>query len=131
MAIRFAKEFGWPRNSDLPLAYDFKTLNGQPAAKAPPPGPVRPRLRAQMGHLPVISELLANPFPQPRRWGPSQSRHMQADAADFGVAMVDSFGQGRFDKAADPVCRNGGFGTYEGGSRHVDSRGSKARWSSL
>jgi GH25 family lysozyme M1 (1,4-beta-N-acetylmuramidase) len=63
--------------------------------------------------------------------GASQSRHMQADATDFDVAFVDSFGPGRFDSVADRVYKNGGFGTYPSGSRHVDSRGSKARWSSF
>ena len=33
MAIRFARAAGWGRKGDLPLAYDFETPNGQPAAK--------------------------------------------------------------------------------------------------
>ena len=33
MAIRFARAGGWGRKSDLPLAYDFETPNGQPAPK--------------------------------------------------------------------------------------------------
>jgi lysozyme len=33
MAIKFARAGGWGRKSDLPLAYDFETPNGQPAAK--------------------------------------------------------------------------------------------------
>jgi GH25 family lysozyme M1 (1,4-beta-N-acetylmuramidase) len=33
MAIRFARKGGWGRKGDLPLAYDFETPNGQPAAK--------------------------------------------------------------------------------------------------
>ena len=63
--------------------------------------------------------------------GASQSRHMQADATDFDVQFVDSFGSGIFDKAADRAYSNGGFGTYPSGSRHTDSRGSRARWSSF
>jgi lysozyme len=63
--------------------------------------------------------------------GASQSRHMQADATDFDVHFVDSFGPGVFDRAADRIYARGGFGTYPSGSRHTDSRGSKARWSSF
>lgn len=33
MAIKFARAGGWGRKSDLPLAYDFETPNGQPAEK--------------------------------------------------------------------------------------------------
>jgi GH25 family lysozyme M1 (1,4-beta-N-acetylmuramidase) len=33
MAIQMARKGGWGRKSDLPLAYDFETPNGQPAAK--------------------------------------------------------------------------------------------------
>lgn len=33
MAIQFARQGGWGRRSDLPLAYDFETPNGQPAPK--------------------------------------------------------------------------------------------------
>lgn len=33
MAIKLARAGGWGRKSDLPLAYDFETPNGQPAAK--------------------------------------------------------------------------------------------------
>lgn len=63
--------------------------------------------------------------------GASQSRHMQADATDFDVALVDSFGRSRFDAVGESVFAKGGFGTYPGGSRHMDSRGYKARWSSF
>jgi GH25 family lysozyme M1 (1,4-beta-N-acetylmuramidase) len=33
MAIQLARKGGWGRKGDLPLAYDFETANGQPAAK--------------------------------------------------------------------------------------------------
>jgi hypothetical protein len=46
-------------------------------------------------------------------------------------SFVDSFGHGTFDRAADRVFANGGFGTYPSGARHTDSRGSRARWSSF
>jgi GH25 family lysozyme M1 (1,4-beta-N-acetylmuramidase) len=63
--------------------------------------------------------------------GASQSRHMQADATDFTIQTVQSFGTDKFDRACDRIYANGGFGTYPTGSRHVDSRGSRARWSSF
>jgi GH25 family lysozyme M1 (1,4-beta-N-acetylmuramidase) len=34
MAVHFATSFGWGKPGDLPLAYDFETLNGQEAPKA-------------------------------------------------------------------------------------------------
>jgi len=34
MAVYFAESMGWGRAGDLPLAYDFETLNGQSPAKA-------------------------------------------------------------------------------------------------
>jgi GH25 family lysozyme M1 (1,4-beta-N-acetylmuramidase) len=60
--------------------------------------------------------------------GASQSRHMQADAADFTVQTVNAFGAGRFDAACEKVFASGGFGRYPSGSRHGDSRGTRARW---
>jgi GH25 family lysozyme M1 (1,4-beta-N-acetylmuramidase) len=33
LAVKFARAGGWGKKSDLPLAYDFETPNGQPAAK--------------------------------------------------------------------------------------------------
>ncbi len=53
---------------------------------------------------------------------------MQGDAADFTVQTVGSFGSSRFDGAGEKVFANGGFGRYPSGSRHGDSRGSRARW---
>lgn len=60
--------------------------------------------------------------------GASESRHLKADATDFDVATVQRIGTARFDAAAEKVFANGGFGRYPSGSRHVDSRGSRARW---
>jgi uncharacterized protein YcbK (DUF882 family) len=60
--------------------------------------------------------------------GKPESRHKQADGTDFEVHVVDSFGASTFDRVAEKVFARGGFGTYPQGSRHVDSRGSRARW---
>ena len=56
---------------------------------------------------------------------------MQADAADFTVQTVADFGTAKFDQTCDRLFESGGFGTYPSGSRHVDSRGTRARWSSF
>lgn len=56
---------------------------------------------------------------------------MQADATDFTVPTVNSFGFGKFAAACEKVYASGGFGTYPSGSLHVDSRGMRARWSSF
>jgi GH25 family lysozyme M1 (1,4-beta-N-acetylmuramidase) len=55
MAIKLARKAGWGRKSDLPLAYDFETPNGQTAAKC-----ARHLLqfvdayRTARGHYPII-----------------------------------------------------------------------------
>lgn len=63
--------------------------------------------------------------------GASQSRHIQADATDFDVSFIQRVGTAKFDHAADAVYSQGGFGQYPGGSRHVDSRGYRSRWTSF
>jgi GH25 family lysozyme M1 (1,4-beta-N-acetylmuramidase) len=60
--------------------------------------------------------------------GVINSRHLNADGTDVTVQTASSFGVARFDRACEKVYANGGFGRYASGSRHVDSRGSKARW---
>ena len=55
MAIQLARKAGWGRKSDLPLAYDFETANGQPEAKC-----ARHLLqfvdayRRERGHYPIV-----------------------------------------------------------------------------
>jgi GH25 family lysozyme M1 (1,4-beta-N-acetylmuramidase) len=55
MAIGLARKGGWGRKSDLPLAYDFETPNGQPATKC-----ARHLLqfvdayRKERGHFPIL-----------------------------------------------------------------------------
>ena len=55
MAIQLARKAGWGRKTDLPLAYDFETANGQPAAKC-----ARHLLqfvtayRKDRGHYPIV-----------------------------------------------------------------------------
>ena len=43
--------------------------------------------------------------------------------------MPWSNGERQFDALANRIFVKGGFGTYPGGARHVDSRGYRARWS--
>jgi GH25 family lysozyme M1 (1,4-beta-N-acetylmuramidase) len=90
------------------------------------------KLRHALGDksLPVLS-WYRTPAWNTHVGGASQSRHMQADATDFTIQTVQSFGTGKFDQTCDRIYANGGFGTYPSGSRHVDSRGSRARWSSF
>jgi GH25 family lysozyme M1 (1,4-beta-N-acetylmuramidase) len=87
------------------------------------------KLRHELGDKPLpILSWYRTPAHNSAVGGASQSRHMQADAADFTVQTVGSFGTGRFDAACEKVFANGGFGRYSSGSRHGDSRGSRARW---
>ena len=87
------------------------------------------RLRHELGDtpLPVLS-WYRTPAHNAAVGGASHSRHMQADASDFTTQLVDSLGRARFDAACQRIWSNGGFGRYPAGSRHSDSRGSRARW---
>jgi hypothetical protein len=67
--------------------------------------------------------------------GAIDSRHLYFDATDIDRREVARLcpwkgGSSDFDRIASTVFGNGGFGTYPGGARHVDSRGYRARWSS-
>lgn len=68
--------------------------------------------------------------------GAAKSQHIQALATDIAEAEIQrlmpwSSGKLEFDRMADKLFRTDGFGQYPGGSRHVDSRGYRARWSSF
>jgi GH25 family lysozyme M1 (1,4-beta-N-acetylmuramidase) len=90
------------------------------------------KLRHALGDRPLpILSWYRTPAHNAAVGGASQSRHMQGDAADFTVQTVGGFGAGKFDQTADRLYSKGGFGTYPSGSRHVDSRGTRARWSSF
>lgn len=55
MAIYFARSIGWGQKGDLPLAYDFETLNGQPADKASlHVSQFVNTYKYVMGHLPIV-----------------------------------------------------------------------------
>jgi GH25 family lysozyme M1 (1,4-beta-N-acetylmuramidase) len=87
--------------------------------------------RHEMGDKPLaIVSWYRTPAWNAHVGGASQSRHMQADATDFEVGMVESFGHERWDRVADRVFAQGGVGSYPAGSRHLDSRGTRARWTS-
>jgi GH25 family lysozyme M1 (1,4-beta-N-acetylmuramidase) len=87
------------------------------------------RLRHELGDkpLPILS------WYRTKAWnahvgGAGESQHLSADASDFTVQTVESFGASRFDAACEKVYAKGGFGRYASGSRHGDSRGTRARW---
>ncbi len=87
------------------------------------------RLRHELGDVALrILSWYRTPAWNAHVGGVVDSRHLRADATDFDVATVNSFGASRFDAACEKVYDQGGFGKYSTGSRHVDSRGSRARW---
>jgi hypothetical protein len=59
--------------------------------------------------------------------GAQFSKHVLAIATDIPVEFVRK--HPNFDRLADALSQDGGFGQYPGGARHIDSRGTKARWS--
>ena len=88
-------------------------------------GAAAPRARRPAASDP---QLVSDARAQQRGRRRHSDRHMQADAADFTVQTVEGFGPGGFDSACEKVFANGGFGRYPSGSRHGDTRGSRARW---
>src|SRR6266511_119696 len=65
--------------------------------------------------------------------GARQSRHLRGDACDIAKEEIRRVfpwrgGLKDFDFIANRIFKNGGFGQYPGGNRHVDSRGYRARW---
>jgi hypothetical protein len=87
------------------------------------------RLRHRLGDVPlrILSWFRTRPWNQ-SQGGASDSRHLYADGTDFDSGTVAQIGTSRFDAACEEEFENGGFGRYPSGSRHVDSRGSRARW---
>lgn len=68
--------------------------------------------------------------------GASRSQHIQGDACDISLAEIGRLmpwkgGRARFDQICNRLFAGGGFGQYPGGSRHVDTRGYRARWTSF
>ena len=67
--------------------------------------------------------------------GARKSQHIKALATDISLQEIDRTmpwegGRRDFDNIASKIFIRDGFGQYPGGSRHVDSRGYRARWSS-
>jgi uncharacterized protein YcbK (DUF882 family) len=68
--------------------------------------------------------------------GARNSRHIVGDACDISEQEIDRLfpwlgGRGEFDAICNYIFSNGGFGQYPAGSRHVDTRGYRARWTSF
>jgi hypothetical protein len=94
-------------------------------------------MRHRLGDVPMTVD---GPFRTRARnaqvGGASQSRHIQADAADFFVAQVERWVkqspalQRRDDvvRLADRTFFNGGVGNEGSGTLHLDARGSRARF---
>lgn len=67
--------------------------------------------------------------------GAIDSKHLYFYATDITREEIKRLmpwkgGVEDFDVVAERIFDRGGFGTYPGGARHVDSRGYRARWSS-
>jgi uncharacterized protein YcbK (DUF882 family) len=87
------------------------------------------QLRHRLGDKPLyVLSWYRSPSHNAAVGGVPNSQHLTALATDIDKALVDQ--RPGFDEAADFVFANGGFGQYPGGSRHVDSRGYRARWTS-
>jgi hypothetical protein len=88
------------------------------------------RLRHELGGRPVqIISWYRSPAYNKQVHGAAKSQHMRGCATDHSREWVEHVGRERVMRAAERVFRNGGIGTYPGGSVHFDSRGRRARWS--
>lgn len=97
------------------------------------------RLRDRRGLKPTGIHVLSWWRP---RWyndqigGARASRHIKGDATDVSRQEVNRLcpwkgGAHDFDTLCNRVFKSGGFGQYPAGSRHVDSRGWRSRWTSF
>ena len=132
------RELCWKNGLASPH-FERKETDCNDARSTPVPDGLRPnaqrqafnleRLRHELGDKPLaILSWFRTPAHNAAVDGASQSRHMQADATDFTTQTVNDFGASKFDAACEKIYSNGGFGRYPSGSRHTDSRGSRARW---
>lgn len=68
--------------------------------------------------------------------GASDSRHIYGDGTDFSLQEIERLlpwpgGRSDFDAICETIWANGGLGQYPLGSRHCDTRGRRARWTSF
>lgn len=88
------------------------------------------RLRHDLGDVAIpITSWYRSPARNRAVGGAAKSKHMDAIAVDIPVEFVRK--HPHFDQIADRIFREGGFGRYPGGARHVDSRGLRARWTTF
>ena len=88
------------------------------------------QLRHELGDIPIpITSWYRSPARNRAVGGAAKSKHMEAIAVDIPVEFVKR--HLNFDQTADRIFREGGFGQYPAGARHVDVRGSRARWTSF
>jgi peptidase M15-like protein len=89
------------------------------------------RLRHRLGDRPIpITSWYRTPSWNAHVGGARGSKHIDAVATDIPVEFVERVGTHTFDRHANIVFRNGGFGQYPGGARHTDTRGYRSRWTS-
>ena len=85
--------------------------------------------RHELGDVPISpGSWYRNPTHNSAVGGADQSRHLEADATDWFTGVVNRVGAAKFDRIANEVFAEDGFGVYPSGSRHLDSRGFRARW---
>ncbi len=88
------------------------------------------RLRHALGGGPLpVTSWYRTPAHNRAVGGARFSQHMTARATDHPVAYVRR--HPNFDRLASAIWSDGGFGQYPGGARHMDVRGTRARWTTF